>query len=510
MFQFIGQCWRDMWRNRRRTILTGLVMVFAVLMMVLFVALGDGSHTQMIKAATDSFVGHGQVQYKGFMDEPDLEHVIPAPDLEKVLGLLPDAPGVVGFAPRIDSGGLISKKVPPPLDENDLDAYREMTSEGAFLVGIRPAMERTVSILEKGLVDDDPADRCLRGCRAGLGEIYADTARCPEICAGSAGGFAGDACLSAGKKACLGQCDPADDLCVEADCTDRYAGFCEPARFLADVDPNPDEQFRGEVVLGSGLAKVLDVGVGNLVALTTGTSKGRIFASLYRIVGTVKTGSLDINRTFAMTHYGKLARGLEVPGAATTLVLAMDDLDGANGIAAKLDARLEKNGLNDLDALSWRETIPEMDIFVKIDQGSMMVMLALMVMIVGVILANVVTMSVMERTREYGVRLALGESPGRITAGLITEMTLLAGLASTVGAALGEILNLYYASAGIDFGMGEIEAAGVLLNTVYYTEFTWYGLFFSVGLVMFYALLGSLIPAFRIRRLKPVEALRFV
>lgn len=509
MWQFVGQCWRDIWRNRRRTILTGIVMVFAVTMMVLFVALGDGSHTQMIRASTDSFVGHAQVQLKGYMDEPDLEHVIPAGDLEKVLDRLPGARGVLGFAPRVDAGGLITKKVPDPRDEDDLDAYRAMTSEGAFLVGIQPAMERTVSTLEASLVPDDPAGRCLRGCRAALAEIYASPAHCPEVCAGTAEGFESETCVKAGGTACTGRCDPEDELCDEEDCLDRFADFCKPARFLAAQDPFPDESFRGEVVLGTGLAKVLEVGVGDRVALTTGTVMGRVFASLYRVVGTVKTGSLEINRTFALTHYGKLARGLEVPGAATTVVMAVDDLDGAGRIAARVGSLMEVD-LPDLVALGWRELIPEMDMFVKIDQGSMMVMLALMVMIVGVILANVVTMSVMERTREYGVRLALGEQPGRITAGLITEMVLLSGVSSAIGATIGEALNWYYSTAGIDFGMGEIEAAGVLLETVYYTEFTWYGLIFSVGLVMFYALAGSLIPAFRIRRLKPVEALRFV
>jgi len=484
-------------------------MVLAVMMMVLFVALGDGSHTQMIRAATDSFVGHAQVQLKGYMDEPDLEHAIPAGDLDKLLERLPGIKGVSGFAPRVDAGGLITKKVPDPLDEDDLDAYREMTSEGAFLLGIQPELERTVSTLQTSLVKDDPADRCLRGCRAALAEIYSSSAHCPDVCAGTAEGFEGEECTEAGREACAGRCDPDDDLCDEADCTDRFSGYCESARFLAIEDPHSDEAFRGEVVLGSGLARVLDLGVGDRVALTTGTAKGRIFASLYRVVGTVKTGNLDINRTFALTHYHKLARGLDIPGAATTVVLALDDLDGADRITSRIDSRLAGD-MPRLDALSWRELIPEMDMFVKIDQGSMMIMLALMVMIVGVILANVVTMSVMERTREYGIRLAMGESPGRITAGLITETGILAGVSCAIGAAIGEALNLYYSVEGIDFGMGEIEAAGVVLNSVYYTEINWYGLFFSAGLVLFFAVAGSLIPAWRIRLLKPVEAIRFV
>lgn len=509
MLHFIRLCWRDLWRNRRRTVLTGLVMTFAVAVMILFIGLGDGAHTMMIRSATDSFLGHAQVQQDGYMEEPDLLHRIEAGQLEQVYAALGDSPGVTGWAPRVNTGGLVSKKVPDPLDDNDLEAYAHMTSEGAFLVGIKPSMERGVSVLADSLVADDPAARCLRGCAAALAEIYAEALHCEELCSSAAAGFADQACMDAANNACVGRCDPEDDLCDEADCWERFADYCAPAAFLAESDPHPDNLYLGQIVLGAGLAKVLDVAVGDRVALTTGTARGRAFASLYVVTGLVKTGSLDINRTFALTHYEKLAKGLEMPGAASAVVVAMDDLDGADGITAGLGERLTGD-LAGLTALSWRELSPELDIFVKIDQGSLLVTLIFLVMIVGVILANVVTMSVMERTREYGVRLAMGETPGRITAGLMTEMVLLALTFSAIGVAIGELLNVYYQTHGIDFGMGEMETSGVVIQSIYNTEVTLYGLLFSVGTVLFFAVAGAIYPAWRIRRLRPVDALRFV
>ena len=241
----------------------------------------------------------------------------------------------------------------------------------------------------------------------------------------------------------------------------------------------------------------------------TGTARGRSFASLYRVVGVIKTGSLEINRTFAVTHYAKLASGLEIAGAATNVVLAVDDVEAAPELVASLDVRIS-GALPNLRALSWKELSPELDLFVKLDQGSLLVMLALLVMVVGVILANVVTMSVMERTREYGVRLALGESPGRITMGLIVETFLLALVACAVGAAIGEALNYHYMMAGIDFGMGEMETTGVVIQSVFYSQITLYGFVFSVGTVMGFSVIGAIYPAWRIRRLNPVDALRFV
>jgi len=427
-------------------------MTFAVAMMILFVGLGDGAHSQMIRSATESYLGQIQVQLDGYQDSPDLEHLLSSGHLAQVDAALKGMAGVKAHAPRLATGALISKKVPEPEDPDDLEAYRRMTSEGAFVVGVDPKAEREVSTLVQSVIREG--------------------------------------------------------------CSDKSRTDCPPGRFLDDEDPYPDNPYMGQMVLGVGLAGVLDVEVGDTVALNTGGVEGRTFASLYRVVGLVKTGSLDINRTFALTHFSKLAAGMSVPGAASYVVVAIDDLDSARELALDLQARLDgqspRAAVSPFKALSWRELSPELDVFVKLDQGSTMVTLVMLVMIVGVILANVVTMSSMERTREYGVRMAVGESPRRITWGLVTETVLLALLSGAVGSVLGEAANSYYQFHGIDFGMGEFEMTGVVLSTVYNTEVTLYGWAFSVGTVLFFAVVGAIYPAWKVSRLSPVDAIRFV
>lgn len=509
MWHFLALCWRDLWRNRRRTLLIGFVIVFAVSIMILFVGLGTGAHDLMIRSATESFLGHAQVQRRGYHEQPDLEHQIPAPDLATLATLLPQAEGVVAWAPRLATGGLVSKKRPDPKDENDLLAYRDMTSEGALLVGIKPEQERQVSTLAAALVEDDPEGRCLRGCRAALAEMYAPDGDCEAACATAATRFSPEQCAAMGPVLCNGRCAADDEFCFQEDCLQRFANYCQPARFLANVDPAPDQPHRAQIVLGATLARVLDAGVGDEVAITTGTAQGRAFASLYRVVGLIKTGSTEINRTFALTNYEKLAAGLELPGAASFIVLAVEDPDQAGRVADALNQTLQQQA-PDTVAMGWAELSPELDIFVKIDQGSMLVMLGLLIAIIGVILANIVTMSVMERTREYGVRLAVGEQHRRIVIGLIVETALLALLFSAIGALLGEAANFYFHTNPIDFGMGEIETTGVIIKTQYPTVPTWYGLFYAVGTVFFFSVAGSLYPAWKVRQLKPVDALRFV
>ncbi|RME53328.1 MAG: ABC transporter permease, partial [Deltaproteobacteria bacterium] len=306
-----------------------------------------------------------------------------------------------------------------------------------------------------------------------------------------------------------GRCPPNDPWCAPETCRETCLDYCEGARFLHDTDPFPENPYRGEVVLGKTLADLLDVDVGDRVAVTTATARGRTFGALYRVTGLLKTGSLEINRTLAITHIGKLAQGLEIEGGATSVVLRVENLEDADETARTLQRLLDPEK-ETLAVRSWKELAPELDIFVKIDQGSLLVTLLLLTMVVGVVIANIVTMSVMERTREYGVRMAIGESPGRLAAGMVMEVVLLALFFGGIGALLGEALNGYFQWRGIDFGLGEIEGAGVVLQSVIHTEVTCYGLLFSLGTILGFSLIGALYPIWRIYHLRPVEALRFV
>jgi len=63
---------------------------------------------------------------------------------------------------------------------------------------------------------------------------------------------------------------------------------------------------------------------------------------------------------------------------------------------------------------------------------------ALAIAIVGV--AGVLAFSVSARTREFGIRLAVGSQPGRLLAGVIAEGALMAGAGVLAGAALGYVL----------------------------------------------------------------------
>jgi putative ABC transport system permease protein len=106
------------------------------------------------------------------------------------------------------------------------------------------------------------------------------------------------------------------------------------------------------------------------------------------------------------------------------------------------------------------------------------------------------TMSVSERTREIGVRKAIGASSGQIMGQFIAESAII-GL---IGGVVGVLLGLMVTGAGN--AAGEISGNALFLVT---NRLLLGSLFFAVAL----GTLSGLYPAWHAASLNPVEALRY-
>ncbi|HSY10691.1 MAG TPA: ADOP family duplicated permease, partial [Verrucomicrobiae bacterium] len=114
---------------------------------------------------------------------------------------------------------------------------------------------------------------------------------------------------------------------------------------------------------------------------------------------------------------------------------------------------------------------------------------ALTIAVVGV--AGVLAFSVSSRTREFGIRLALGSQPRRILKGVIAEGAVMAALGVLAGAAFGFVAARL---AGSYFA--EMKMPGALPVVI------------SAFLLMTVAVVASLLPAARAARVDVMEALR--
>ncbi len=122
--------WRNVWRNRRRTGLCVAATVFAVFLVVLSVAMADGTHEKMIEDGVRMQSGHVTVTGVGYLDDRTLERfVVLSPEL---VSRLEDEPAVLGWTPRLTSFALLSE---------------ETASQGSVILGVDPETEGRVSTL---------------------------------------------------------------------------------------------------------------------------------------------------------------------------------------------------------------------------------------------------------------------------------------------------------------------------------------------------------------------------
>ncbi len=114
---------------------------------------------------------------------------------------------------------------------------------------------------------------------------------------------------------------------------------------------------------------------------------------------------------------------------------------------------------------------------------------ALLISVVGV--AGVLAFSVSSRTREFGIRMALGAQPRTILAAVLRDGLLMAGIGVAAGAVVG-----FAAARLLSSYVAQIDCPGILAFAG------------PAGVILVAAVVASVIPAYRAARVNAVEALR--
>ena len=133
--------WRNIWRNRRRSIVTIAAMSLALLSMILYSGLAEGMFLGLERNVVDMELGDVQVFAKGYRDKPQIYTRL-AQDEELVSRL--EKAGFVAAA-RLLGGGL---------------AASEETSAGVSFRGVDVARDRKVSLVYQQITQGkwlDPA-----------------------------------------------------------------------------------------------------------------------------------------------------------------------------------------------------------------------------------------------------------------------------------------------------------------------------------------------------------------
>jgi ABC-type lipoprotein release transport system permease subunit len=276
-------------------------------------------------------------------------------------------------------------------------------------------------------------------------------------------------------------------------------GLVEEGRYLGDNDAY-------EIVIGSVLARNLRVTVGDELTLLGSGVDGSFAAAVLEVAGIFRSGVKDIDRSIAEMPLGAFQEVFYMDGAGHQVVVMAPSLGEASALQARVAAWLaDRDGLVVLD---WDALQPGLKQAIQADMSSAFFMYGILVILVAFSVLNTQLMSVLERTHEFGVVMALGMKPGMLGRLVMLETAMMGLLGLALGAIAGAALTTWLGINGFSMPGMEEMAAQFNLPSRIYPRATFLSTMIGPFVVFIFTLLASVYPAWRLRRLHPVEAMR--
>jgi len=263
-----------------------------------------------------------------------------------------------------------------------------------------------------------------------------------------------------------------------------------------------------KALIGKLLAKNLNINTGDELTILGQGRDGSIAAAIVQIEGIYSSGLDDFDRSAIHIPLKTFQDVFTMQGAVHEVVVIGESLSDVPMIKAAIVKQLDTKGQSEhLVALDWQELMPGLVEAIKLDLISGLIFYGILVLVVAFSILNTFLMAIFERTREFGVMMAIGTTPGRLTKLLLIESISLTALGILAGMVLGAVITFYFQVHGLDFaGSSELLSQFGITGRMY-PKLTLLSLLIGPGLVMAITSLAALYPALKIRRLKPVEAL---
>jgi ABC-type lipoprotein release transport system permease subunit len=404
---FLTLAFRNLWRNRRRTLLTLSAMVVSASLLILALGVFSGMFRDMLASATEQYYGHLVLARPEYHQRRDLFATIPATFTK--LPVLDNTPQIIGKSPRLRSFGLLS---------------RLESSQPVELLGIVPALERQVTSLQ---------DRLVAG---------------------------------------------------------HYPGQSEPNAAL----------------IGQGLARKMRIRPGDEVVFVTQAADGSIGNDLLLVSGIFATGDSRHDNNLVLAPLPWLQQVLALPDRIHEVAMVVAEPLTADRIADQLNPKLPDTA----KVLYWGDLLPEMREVIAAYGVSRMIIVTILYLATGLGILNTFFMSVMERTREFGILMAQGMQPWAVRGLVLLETLLLGGIALIIGTLGGALMTLYMQQFGIDLSLyiTPVTYAGGTILPHLHAVFDPGNFLVPAGMLLIVSLCAGFLPANRAARLDPVVAIR--
>ena len=428
---------RNIFRQKRRTILTALAMIVGSTLSSVFIGWSDGAYSSVIEMFTRNRIGHIQVHREGYLDKPSLYKTID--NYELVGETIGSVKGVQAWTPRLYSAGLGS-------------------------VGEKST---TVQIIGVDVEREVKATRFDKKITTGRGFSK----------------------------------EPAHEAIIGK-------GLAKNLKVSSEVSSGArsSAQSVGTRSRESGAT------VGQEIVLVSQGADGSIANDLYTIVGVTESGDEATDRMACYLHIKDAQELLVLDGRVHEIVVVVSNINRVGKITNAIEmhladstqaGRLHAGGL---DVAPWQEVAKSFYRAMKADEQGDMIARIVIMLIVAIGVLNTVLMSVLERTREYGMLKGIGTKPRQIFLLVICEVNIIALASIVVGASLGVLINHLLSIYGITFSEA-FTYGGIEFKTMY-GEVSARSLYIPAITVIVSATVVSVFPALKAARIVPAKAMR--
>ena len=405
----IALAWRNLWRNKTRTLLTAGGIAFAVFLVTFSMAMQGGSYEDMIKAATRFYTGHAQINQRDFVTDSKLEQTIG--NAAALRAQLETEFPLVAL-PRVQAFGIVS---------------REERSIGGMLLGIDFAAEAA-------------------------------------------------------------QLDLFDDITAGA------------------IPTAPDQ-----ALIGAAMARNLGAELGDDIVILGSGKRGGVAAMALTVTGILSTGQSELDRNLLFAPLSSVQDAFGLEDEVHNLVLVLENYTQGKALAAPINELLQP----DQSYRTWQQLLPEVEQGIELDRVSGQIFFYILLILVSFAVLNTFVMVIFERTREFGMLMALGLRPWQIIGQVQIEALFLSLLGVLLGSLMSAALVAYLGEVGISLNAMGGEAAQQSMAQLQagsmefmYPAFSLESLTTAPLVLIIGTQLSALFCMLRVRHLNPVEALR--
>lgn len=277
-------------------------------------------------------------------------------------------------------------------------------------------------------------------------------------------------------------------------------GLVTEGRYLEDNDAP-------EIVIGTVMARNLKVGLGDEITFLGSGRDDSFAAGIATVVGIIDAGMTDLDRSVAQLPLGYFQSAFAMDDHVHSIVVSMDDLGIVPAMKDKISSLVTDPTLRVRD---WNELQPGLRQAIQADLFSAFVMYAILIVLVAFSVLNTQLMSVLERTREFGVMMALGMPPGRLGRLVLQETAVMSLLGLVLGCLVGIVITAYFGHTGISFEGMEEAVKRYNMDANIYPQLSPLSVLMGPVVVFVGGMLAAIYPALRLHTLQPVAAMRAV